>query len=78
MSDSTVPTWKKVVAAILDFFTVFVVGGLLIANLTGETTEGGFELEGTSALILFAIVIAYFVLMPRVGGTIWQRLLKTR
>lgn len=78
MSDTTVPTWKKVVAAILDFLTVFIGGGLIIANITGETVEGGFNLEGTSALVLMAIVVAYFVLLPRVGGTLWQRILGTK
>jgi hypothetical protein len=29
-----VPTWRKVVAAILDFFTLFLVGGWIVARLT--------------------------------------------
>jgi uncharacterized membrane protein YoaK (UPF0700 family) len=75
---NTAPTWKKVVAGILDFFTIFIGGGYLIAAITGNTTDGGFELNGAPALVAFALVIAYFVLMPRFGGTIWQRILKTR
>jgi len=80
MSDqSPVPTWKKVVAAILDFFTVFFAGGFVIARLTGGQTEGGFNLQGLPALVLFALIIAYFVIGSRyAGGTIWQRILKTR
>ncbi len=78
MPDTTVPTWRKVLAAILDFFTVFLVAGYLIAVVTGETTDGGFSLDGLSALILFAIVIAYFWLLPKYGGTLWQRILRTR
>ena len=74
-----VSMWRKILAAILDFLTVFIVGGYVIAKLTGSTTEGGFQLNGTPALILFAIVIAYFWLGSRyAGGTIWQRILKTR
>jgi DMSO reductase anchor subunit len=70
----TVPTWKKVVAAILDFFTVFFAGGFVIANVTGDTTEGGFNLEGAPALVLFALIIAYFVVCNKfLGGTLWQR-----
>lgn len=77
-SGSAAPMWKKIVAAILDFFTVFLVGGIVIANITGETTSGGFELDGLSALVLFAVIAAYFVLGHKFGGTLWQRILGTR
>ena len=77
-SESGAPMWKKVVAAILDFLTVFFVGGFVIANFTGETTSGGFELDGVSALVLFAAIAVYFVLGHKYGGTLWQRILKTR
>jgi hypothetical protein len=74
-----VPTWRKAVAAILDFFTVFFVGGFIIASLAGGQTGGGFDLSGAPALLLFALIIAYFVIGYRyAGGTIWQRILKTR
>jgi hypothetical protein len=74
-----VPTWRKVVAAILDFFTIFFVGGFIIARLAGGQTNGGFNLQGLPALILFALIAAYFVIGYRyAGGTIWQRILKTR
>lgn len=69
---------KKVLAVVLDFLTVFVGGGFAIAAFTGDTTEGGFQLEGTPALVLFAVLIAYFVVLPKVGGTLWQRILRTR
>lgn len=73
------PTWKKVIAAILDFFTVFLIGGFVIAKLTGGETEGGFELKGLPAIVLFALVIAYFAVGYRyAGGTIWQRIFKTK
>ena len=78
-SPETVPTWRKVAAAILDFFTVFLVGGFAIASLFGGQTEGGFELQGGPALLLFALVVAYFVIGHLyAGGTIWQRILKAR
>jgi len=76
--EKKVSTFKIVLAAILDFFTIFFIGGYLVAKLTGNTTEGGFQLEGMPALILFAIIIAYFVLAKYAGGTLWQRILKTR
>ncbi len=72
------PTWKVVVAFILDLFTSFFGLGYLIALLTGDTTPGGFQLNGLPALVLFAAVIAYMWLMPRYGGRLWQRILGAR
>ncbi len=69
---------KKVLAGILDFFTVFIIGGIAIGKFTGGMTDGGFKLEGMPALILFALIIAYFVIGWKTGGTLWQRILKTR
>lgn len=75
----SIPTWRKVVAAILDFLTVFAAGGYLIGRLTGNLTDSGFQLEGAPALILFGVIIAYFVIFTRyLGGTLWQRLLRAR
>lgn len=71
-----VATWRKVVAAILDFLTVFFVGGYAIGAATGSLTSEGFKLEGMPALLLFALVIVYFVAGSKyLGGTIWQRIL---
>jgi len=68
-------TWKIVVAAILDFLLVFFGAGYVIARLTGNTTADGFELNGGPALLLFALVIAYFVVMNKwLGGTLFKRL----
>ena len=68
------PTWKRVVAPFLDFTMVFLVGGKLIAWATGMGTPGGFDLQGWPALLLFALVIAYFYVGRRVaGGTLWDR-----
>jgi hypothetical protein len=66
---------RKVFAAILDFFTVFLVGGYAIGKMTGGTTEGGFKLEGMPALLLLALIIVYFIVGSKTGGTIWQRIL---
>lgn len=75
---AAVPTWRKVLAAVLDFFTIFFVAGYAIALVTGDATSSGFNLQGLPALVLFAVVIAYFWMLPRRGGTIWQRILRTR
>ena len=78
MTDTVKPvaTWRKVLAAILDFCTVFFVGGYVIAQLTGNVTADGFKLEGMPALLLFALIVVYFVAGSKyLGGTIWQRIL---
>lgn len=73
-----VSTWRIVLAAILDFITVFAVGGWVIARFTGGLTENGFSLNGMPAVILFIVIIAYFVVGRRTGGTLWQRILGAR
>lgn len=58
---------------------MFGGGGYLIAALTGNLAEEGFNLKGGPALLLFAIVILYFVIFRRyLGGTVFQRLLGAR
>lgn len=74
-----VATWRKVVAAILDFLTIFFVGGYIIGYLTGNLTGEGFKLEGGPALVLFALIVCYFVVGSKyLGGTLWQRILAAR
>ena len=74
-----VSTWRKVLAAILDFFFIFIVAGYAIGKFTGGTTEEGFHLTGGPAFLLFAIVILYFIVGRRyLGGTVFQRLLGAR
>jgi len=74
-----VSIWRKIAAAILDFFFVFFGGGYVIGLLTGGVTEKGFSLSGAPALLLFVLIIAYFVVLGRYfGGTVFQRLLGTR
>lgn len=79
MSTSAPAQWRVILAFILDFFTSFMVFGYIVALFTGDTTEGGFSLEGAPALIVFALVIAYFILMPKfAGGRIWQHILHAK
>ncbi|MBZ0216913.1 MAG: hypothetical protein K8F25_10200 [Fimbriimonadaceae bacterium] len=71
--------WRVILAFILDLLTSFFVFGYIIAKFTGNTTESGFELNGMPAIILFALVIAYFVVGRKfLGGTLWQRILGAR
>ena len=74
MSDTAAPpTWKIVVAFILDLFTSFFVLGFLVGWLTGGLTETGFQLNGAPALLLFALIIAYFWLNKRLRWRLWWR-----
>ena len=69
-------TWRIILAAALDFFTAFAIFGYLVAWASGGLTAGGFELEGIPALIVFALIVAYFLIGKKLlGGTPWQRFL---
>ncbi|SFB44171.1 RDD family protein [Rhizobium sp. NFR07] len=72
-------TWRIVLAAILDFFTIFWVAGLAVAWLFGGMTDNGFSLDGGPAFLCFALMVAYFVVFNKyLGGTIWKRILKAK
>jgi len=71
---------RKVFAAILDFVTIFFGAGYAVGYATGAARPDGFgfSLEGGPALICIAVVLLYFVLGYRFGGTLWQRILHAR
>jgi hypothetical protein len=69
---------RKVFAAILDFVTIFFGAGYAISYAIGVGRPDGFNLEGRPALICVAVVVLYFVLGYRFGGTLWQRILHAR
>ncbi|POO57442.1 hypothetical protein [Agrobacterium rosae] len=72
-------TWRIVLAAILDFFTAFWIFGYLVALVFGGRTEEGFSLQGMPAVLVFALIVAYFLVFNRyLGGTIWKRILKAK
>ena len=74
-----VATWRKVLAAVLDVIMVFVAVGYAVAYMTGNLKDGGFELNGGPAFIVFAAIAAYFVVFVKfLGGTLWQRVLGVR
>jgi hypothetical protein len=74
-----VSTWRKVVAAILDFIFVLFIVGYGIGYMTGNVTDEGFNLQGAPAFIAFAIIVLYFIVFTRyLGGTVFQRLLGVR
>jgi hypothetical protein len=69
--------WKRVTATVLDFFTVFFIGGMVIGQITGMSTPEGFNLQGAPALALFALIGVYFFVGRRyAGGTLWDRIFR--
>jgi hypothetical protein len=71
-----VALWRKALAAALDVFFAFHVAGYVVGLVAGDLQDGAYELDGVPALILFALVAAYFLISTFVfGGTIWQRLI---
>ena len=47
--------------------------------MSGETTQDGFNLTESAALMLLALIVLYFYLGWKVvGGTIWQRVFGAR
>lgn len=74
-----VAIWRKVLAAVLDFFFVLYIAGYAVGYLTGNLTNDGFKLEGALAMVVLALIAAYFVVFTRfLGGTLWQRVLGAR
>jgi hypothetical protein len=50
-----------------------------LPKFTGETTSNDFELTGAPVLIQFVVIFVYFYLgWEKLGGTIWQRILKAK
>ena len=84
MTETTTParqpsTWRIVLAAILDFFTAFWIFGFIVASISGGRTEDGFSVQGMPALLVFALIVAYFLVFNRfLGGTIWKRILRVK
>jgi hypothetical protein len=72
-------SWRIILAALLDFFTIFFVAGFVVAAIFGGITENGFNLNGWRALLSFALMVAYFVIFNKyLGGTIWKQILKAK
>ncbi len=70
------PVWKRIVASVLDFITVFMVGGYIIGALTGSLTPKGVSLDEGPTYALLVVIVVYF-LAGRwyAGGTLWDRLI---
>ena len=81
------PFWKRPIAGLMDFVLIFYTAGFVIARLFGQNAPAStdvpasglvlksdlFRLEGLPALVLLAVIIAYFTILGRNGGTVFQR-----
>ena len=70
------PNWKIILAFILDLYTSFFIIGFLISLVFGGRTDNGFHLNGLPALLCFALIVVYFIVGNRTGGTFWKRIFK--
>ncbi len=69
---------RRLVAAIVDSIVIGIIF-YLIAILTGQTTQGGFALQGVPALLGFLLALAYYVLLEgTVGATLGKLALGVR
>ena len=82
--DPPQPMWKRNVAGILDFLLAFVVFGIAVnmvfpspphalPKFGNATTVEFFNLSGWPALLVLVLIVAYFVVLGRTGGTVFQR-----
>ena len=83
--DPPQPLWKRNLAGILDFLLALIVFGFLFSKIFDSTphppvTSGDgtiteiFSLGIWPTLLLLALILVYFVVLGRTGGTIFQRL----
>ena len=84
------PIWKRNLAGILDFFLALfacacVVSKIFVHRIDGPVAAGNpwlsfgsddasYGLNGWPVLLVFALVVAYFVILGQTGGTVFQRL----
>ena len=79
------PVWKRSTAAVLDFCLAATVFGLLLyqffpgneaqVRASNPGVNQAFALGPWATLTLLVLIIAYFVVLGRTGGTVFQRLL---
>ena len=72
---SALPAFKWVMASMLDLFTSFVGFGYLVAFATGAVTEDAVALTAAGGAVVLALMVGYFAVFARLGGTPWQRVL---
>ena len=84
--DPPQPLWKRNLAGILDFTLALFVFGWLFSKLFGsqphppvvlpdKVVQEVFALSGWPAILTLVMIVIYFVVLGRTGGTVFQRLL---
>jgi uncharacterized RDD family membrane protein YckC len=72
------PVGRRALAAVVDVVLLFALGWV-IAVLTGNTTDGGFSLEGAPAVLLFLLWFGYFVVTElTLGASLGKRVAGVR
>lgn len=71
--------FKRAVALVIDGTITFFGFGYAVAASTGGTTDGGFQLDGGPAFLLFALVALYWIVLEAtIGATVGKLLLGMR
>src|SRR5262245_11986021 len=90
--DPPQPLWKRNAAGILDFLLSLLIFGMPLGYLFGKSgeqttwtnpageiqTTTQFHLTGGATIALIALIVLYFVVLGRTGGTVFQRLFGMR
>jgi hypothetical protein len=87
--DPPQPLWKRALAGILDFTSAAVVFGSVLFYffakpfpVTHPEVIGGkkeiWSITPPITLALIALIFAYFVVLGRAGGTVFQRLFRMK
>ena len=71
--EATAGVGWRFAATLVDGIILFIIG-YLMAVITGETTQDGFNLQGASAMVWFLIGIAYYIVMEALlGATVGKK-----
>ena len=87
--DPPQPLWKRILAGILDFTLAAAVFGSVLFYFFAEPFPvahpeiiGGkkeiWSITPPISLALVVLILAYFVVLGRIGGTVFQRLLRMK
>ena len=79
------PTWKRVTAGTLDFVLAFGALAYLLGTYSSVSNASStypyatsysfnVNLSGLPAILFLTLLVAYFVVLGRTGGTLFQRL----
>jgi hypothetical protein len=75
----TTSSFTIAIAHLLDFLTIFLPVGYLVAYISGNVTEKRIALFGVPMYITLAVVAVYFIGSSKVlGTTLWSWILRIR